>query len=124
MPKNHDILLQQSLLDRRPLSRRGWLRSVAGATASLAVTPFAALGQSRSRPPNVILILADDLGSRDLGCYGATDLFTDNLDSLAAWGVRFDQFYVTAPACLPSRASLLTGGNLIADGGVTKRVNF
>ncbi|MFP6593200.1 MAG: sulfatase-like hydrolase/transferase [Candidatus Latescibacterota bacterium] len=109
MPKNHDILLQQSLLDRRPLSRRGWLRSVAGATASLAVTPFAALGQSRSRPPNVILILADDLGSRDLGCYGATDLFTDNLDSLAAWGVRFDQFYVTAPACLPSRASLLTG---------------
>lgn len=100
---------RESLSDPSPLSRRDWLRSVAGATASLAAAPYAALGQSGHRPPNVILILADDLGSRDLGCFGATDLITDNLDSLAAWGVRFDQFYVTAPACLPSRASLLTG---------------
>ncbi|MEQ1827349.1 MAG: sulfatase-like hydrolase/transferase, partial [Pirellula sp.] len=60
-------------------------------------------------PPNVIVILADDQGSTDLGCYGAKDLHTPNLDSLAARGVRFTQFYSAAPVCSPSRAGLLTG---------------
>ncbi|MEQ1830731.1 MAG: sulfatase-like hydrolase/transferase, partial [Pirellula sp.] len=50
-------------------------------------------------PPNVIVILADDQGSTDLGCYGAKDLHTPNLDSLAARGVRFTQFYSAAPVC-------------------------
>lgn len=94
---------------RYPLSRRDWLRAAATTAAGLSVAPLAVLGQAARRPPNVILILADDLGSRDLNCYGASDLLTDNLDRLAAQGTRFDQFYVTAPVCLPSRASLLTG---------------
>jgi arylsulfatase A len=58
---------------------------------------------------NVILILSDDQGSTDLGCYGATDLVTPNLDRLAASGVRFTDFYANAPICMPTRASLLTG---------------
>ena len=58
---------------------------------------------------NVILILSDDQGSLDLGCYGAQDLVTPNLDRLAASGVRFTDFYVNAPICMPSRVSLLTG---------------
>ena len=59
--------------------------------------------------PNVIFIMADDLGSVDLGCYGAKDLHTPHTDRLAASGVRFTQFYSAAPVCSPSRAGALTG---------------
>ena len=59
--------------------------------------------------PNVIFIMADDQGSVDAGCYGATDIKTPAIDSLAASGVRFTQFYSAAPICSPSRAGLLTG---------------
>ncbi|MBM3832174.1 MAG: DUF229 domain-containing protein [Verrucomicrobia bacterium] len=61
------------------------------------------------RKPNVILILTDDQGSVDAGCYGAADLITPAIDSLAKSGVRFTQFYAAAPVCSPSRAGLLTG---------------
>ena len=57
--------------------------------------------------PNILLILNDDMGYSDLGCYGG-EIDTPNLDRLAADGVRFTQFYNTARCC-PSRASLLTG---------------
>ena len=59
--------------------------------------------------PNVLVILTDDQGSADAGCYGAKDLLTPAIDSLAARGVRFTQFYAAAPVCSPSRAALLTG---------------
>jgi len=72
------------------------------------VTPSAVPGRG-SRSPNVIVILADDQGSMDLGCYGAKDLQTPHTDGLAARGVRFTQFYSAAPVCSPSRAGLLTG---------------
>jgi len=61
------------------------------------------------RPPNVVLIFADDLGYGDLGCYGAKHVQTPNIDRLAAEGVRFTEFYVAASVCSPSRAALLTG---------------
>lgn len=59
--------------------------------------------------PNVIAILSDDLGSVDEGCYGAKDLATPAVDSLAAKGVRFTQFYSAAPVCSPARPGLLMG---------------
>src|SRR5579862_3950646 len=59
--------------------------------------------------PNVIIILSDDQGSVDANCYGAKDLVTPGIDSIAAHGVRFTQFYSAAPICSPSRAGLLTG---------------
>ncbi|WP_166830217.1 sulfatase-like hydrolase/transferase [Thalassoroseus pseudoceratinae] len=59
--------------------------------------------------PNVIVILTDDQGTLDAGCYGATDLQTPSIDRLAKRGVRFTQFYAAAPVCSPSRAGLLTG---------------
>jgi arylsulfatase A-like enzyme len=60
-------------------------------------------------PPNVLVILADDLGYGDLSCYGATDLRSPNIDGLVAAGMRFDRFYANCPVCSPTRASLLTG---------------
>src|SRR5471032_478661 len=57
--------------------------------------------------PNIIVILADDVGFSDIGCYGS-EIATPNIDRLAASGLRFTQFYNTARCC-PTRASLLTG---------------
>jgi len=62
-----------------------------------------------AKRPNVLLIVSDDQGYRDLGCFGSTEVKTPNLDRLAAGGVRLTNFYVTWPACTPSRGSLLTG---------------
>jgi arylsulfatase len=59
--------------------------------------------------PNIVLILADDQGYGDLGCYGANDLATPNIDRLAREGTRFTSFYVAQPVCTASRAALLTG---------------
>ncbi|HDZ41299.1 MAG TPA: sulfatase [Bacteroidetes bacterium] len=59
--------------------------------------------------PNVIIILTDDQGSLDVNTYGATDLFTPNLDRLASEGVRFSRFYSGSAVCSPSRACILTG---------------
>ena len=59
--------------------------------------------------PNVVFILADDLGYGDLSCYGATDIATPNIDRLAREGMRFTDFYSAANTCSPSRAALMTG---------------
>ena len=59
--------------------------------------------------PNVILVMTDDQGYGDLGCYGSGTVRTPYIDRLAAEGVRMDQFYATAPLCSPSRAGLLSG---------------
>lgn len=61
------------------------------------------------RKPNIILIYADDLGYGDLGSYGQKFIKTPNLDKLAKSGIRFTDFYASAPVCAPSRASLMTG---------------
>lgn len=59
--------------------------------------------------PNVLFILVDDFGSRDLGCYGSTLYETPNMDRLAASGARFTQAYVAYPRCVPSRFAIFTG---------------
>ena len=61
------------------------------------------------KPPNIVFILADDLGYKDLGAYGSSFYETPNLDRLAAGGLRFTNAYATCPVCSPSRASLMTG---------------
>lgn len=69
-------------------------------------------GCSVASPPNVILVLADDLGAYELGCYGQTKIRTPHIDALAKAGVRFTQFYAGAPVCAPSRCALLTGKHM------------
>ena len=60
-------------------------------------------------PPNIVLIVSDDQGYRDLGCFGSDEIKTPQLDRLAREGIRLASFYVSWPACTPSRGSLLTG---------------
>ena len=66
-------------------------------------------GESRPRKPNIILIVADDLGRGDLGAYGQRLIRTPHLDRMAREGLRFTDAYAPSPVCAPSRASLLTG---------------
>ena len=70
----------------------------------LAASPVEAADQ-----PNIVLILADDLGYGDLGCYGHPTIATPNLDRMAAEGTKFTQFHAASSTCTPSRAALLTG---------------
>lgn len=96
-------------------TRRQWLASVAAATA---------FGQP-SRKPNVILIVADDLGYADLGCYGQKEILTPNIDRLAAEGLRFTQAYAGSTVCAPSRCALMTGrhtGHATVRGNVNPHV--
>jgi len=95
------------------ISRRTFLGQVVrgGALAAglaAAASPVCAEGSGASRP-NIVLILVDDQGYYDLGCYGATEVKTPRIDALAAGGIRFTDYYAAAPICSPSRAGLLTG---------------
>lgn len=69
----------------------------------------AVLGADAARPPNIVFILADDLGYGELGCYGQKWIKTPHIDRLAAEGVRFTQHYSGAPVCAPARCVLMTG---------------
>lgn len=75
----------------------------------LAWLPSTLYADENTRNPNVIIILTDDLGYGDLGCYGCKDIRTPNIDRLANTGVRLADGYVSHPYCGPSRAGLMTG---------------
>lgn len=84
------------------IARREFLASLAGAAAlPLRAQP--------GRKPNIIFILADDLGYGDLGCYGQKEIATPEIDRLAAEGARFTQAYAGSTVCAPSRCALMTG---------------
>ena len=77
--------------------------------ALLLMAVFGRWDSLSAAPPNIVFFLADDLGQRDLGCYGSTFYETPNLDRLAREGLRFTDAYAACPVCSPTRASLLTG---------------
>lgn len=79
------------------------------AWSAKAVPAEAPIPQASSRRPNIIVVLADDLGYGDLGCYGGTGARTRNIDRLASEGIRFTQFTVASPICSPSRTAFMTG---------------
>ena len=84
------------------MTRRNFLRAAAAASATSAI-------QAAVSKPNVIVILADDIGYGDLGCYGATKVKTPNLDLLAAKGLRFTDGHSAAATCTPTRYAMMTG---------------
>ena len=76
---------------------------------------------AKQRPPNIVYIMADDLGYSELGSYGQKRIKTPHLDALAAAGMRFTQHYAGAPVCAPSRCVLMTGRH---SGNATVRDNL
>jgi arylsulfatase A-like enzyme len=74
-----------------------------------------------SRPPNIVVLFVDDLGYGDLSCYGHPTIRTPNLDRMAAEGMRFTDFYASAPVCTPSRAGLLTGRYAVRSGMASEK---
>ena len=77
--------------------------------ALIAVSAWSAVASERADRPNIVVILADDLGYGDLGCQGSRDVVSPQIDSIAKNGVRLTQGYVSAPQCVPSRAGLVIG---------------
>ncbi len=94
---------------RPSVNSYSWTLSIAYALAFCAISllPKTSLAAEPNQPPNFIVILSDDMGFSDIGCYGG-EIATPHLDSLASGGLRYTQFYNTARCC-PTRASLLTG---------------
>ncbi|MCK5174282.1 MAG: sulfatase-like hydrolase/transferase, partial [Planctomycetes bacterium] len=92
------------------MKRRDSLKAVSVTAASLALggcVESQNISAQKTSSPNVLLIMVDDMGFSDIGCYGG-EIDTPNIDGLAEGGVRFTQFYNTGRCC-PTRASLLTG---------------
>lgn len=89
------------------ITRRGFLKSAAGAAALSSGMTGSSAAASKEQRPNVVLIMADDVGFADIGCYGS-EIKTPNLDKLGNQGVRFTNFYNMAK-CNPTRSSLFTG---------------
>ena len=97
MARTHDV------------TRRTWIRRAALSTAALATGAHRLLAQPPAKKPNIVFILADDLGYADVACYGRPDLSTPNIDRLAATGVRFLQAYANSAVCTATRVALMTG---------------
>ena len=91
------------------MTRRTLLRSAALGTIALASGIENVFAQTVSRPPNIVFIMADDLGYADVSCYGRPDLDTPDIDRIAAKGVRFLQAYANSAVCSATRTALITG---------------
>ena len=87
------------------MQRRHFLKSIAAAAA----LPMALRCGGDHKKPNIIFIMADDLGYAELGCYGQKKIETPNIDALAHSGMTFSQFYSGSPVCAPARCVLMTG---------------
>lgn len=79
------------------------------ALIALAALAFGSRLTAAEPPPNVVLIMADDLGCFELGCYGQTKIKTPSVDALAKGGMKFTRFYAGSPVCAPARCTLMTG---------------
>jgi arylsulfatase len=91
------------------MTRRSLLVPFALAVAGAALWRALPASKAAERPPNIVYILADDLGYSELGCYGQEKIKTPNIDQLAREGMRFTQHYCGNAVCAPSRCSLMTG---------------
>jgi arylsulfatase A-like enzyme len=102
--------IRKDLPMTKSISRRRFLACSGGLFAgAMTLGGCRSLRGTRSQTPNIVLILADDLGYGDVGCYGCADTRTPNIDRIAAEGVRFTSFYSNGPECSPTRTALLTG---------------
>lgn len=108
MPVSHRTMPRDEFLGR--LLHKITTLILTAMTAALSIQAEKhAHSADKPRVPNIVIILADDLGYGDLGCYGATEVATPQIDRLAKRGIRFTQFCVAQPVCTASRAALMTG---------------
>lgn len=110
--REEDSTDQEPAYNARNDDRIDELKTIQQSVGVAMIRLFALLMFSSSMlaaPPNVVLIVADDLGYGDLGCYGSKDIKSPHLDKLAGTGVRFTDAYAAAPVCSPTRAALMTG---------------
>jgi arylsulfatase A-like enzyme len=91
------------------IGRRDFLKALGIAAAASALPSWVPARAATKPKPNIVLIVADDLGYGDLGCYGQKKILTPNIDKLAQEGTRFTQCYAGSTVCAPSRCSLMTG---------------
>src|SRR5260221_5770247 len=91
------------------ITRRDLLRGAATGMAALALRGDTKDRHLPAKPPNIVFILADDLGYADVSCYGRPDFSTPNVDRIAAQGVRFLQGYANSAVCSATRTALITG---------------
>lgn len=93
----------------RPIERRTFVKAIGIGAAGIALPRLTACAPGTRRPPNIVFIMADDLGYAEVGAYGQKKIRTPTIDRLAAEGMRFTQHYAGSPVCAPSRCTLLTG---------------
>src|SRR5262249_61396411 len=91
------------------ITRRDLIRGAATGMISLAMSADLKGTEPVSKPPNIVFILADDLGYADVSCYGRTDLNTPNIDHIASQGARFLQGYANSAVCSCTRTALIPG---------------
>ena len=96
-------------VSKQLITRRDLIRGAATGMISLAMRADIKGAQPSSKPPNIIFILADDLGYADVSCYGRPDLNTPNIDRIALQGMRFLQGYANSAVCSATRTALITG---------------
>src|SRR5947209_3507220 len=90
-------------------TRRDVLRTTALGSLAMAAGVDDLFAQNRTAPPNIVYIMADDLGYADVACYGRPDVRTPSIDRIAARGVRFLQGYANSAVCTATRVALITG---------------
>jgi arylsulfatase A-like enzyme len=96
-------------LGKHSITRRDLIRGAATGMFSLAMRADISGAPPSSKPPNIVFILADDLGYADVSCYGRPDLNTPNIDRISAQGMRFLQGYANSAVCSATRTALITG---------------
>src|SRR5260370_17577706 len=97
----------RALGGKDPITRRALLRGTVTGMIALAVGVVAKKAQPPAKPPNIVFILADDLGYADVSCYGRPDFSTPNIDRIAAQGFRFLRAYPNSPFCSATHTSLI-----------------
>ncbi|MBD3267265.1 sulfatase-like hydrolase/transferase [bacterium] len=90
-------------------SRRHFLKTSSALFTTSFISQMAGAQSNHSQPPNIVTVFIDDMGWRDLSCFGNQEANTPNIDRMAREGIRFEQFYVNSPICSPSRVAISTG---------------
>ncbi len=97
------------MAQQNTISRRRFVQTTAAGSLTLAGIGLDRPTWAQSTKPNIVFILADDLGYADVSCYGQRDYSTPNIDRLATEGLKFTQGYANSPVCSATRVALITG---------------